>query len=370
MPKFSIIVPVYNTEQYVGECINSILSQTNRDFELIVIDDGSNDRSIEIVEKAIEKHPDCTLIKRNHTGVCCARNNGIEAARGDYICFVDSDDILYPDYIESLSEAAQENEPDVIYFYSLYGTQTDRKRLESADMLSALTREDICYLSAAALYHTPEVDSADGRYFGINSFSACLQVYKRALYIDNGVRYTDGIKRSEDGLLNLEILNYANSGVIIKKPLYIYRTDNVSATRSYIPDLEHVFDLRDTCVKAVINRLYGDRKNEYMEKYFSSLIFQLRVMAENRVFNSRNPKSRQEKMREFVSLLAKSDYNYAVNTCGNYYLAPEDRAFLEILQAGKYKRIPGMIAVNQMKARLRRTLKSCVYPILKGLNIR
>lgn len=370
MPKFSIIVPVYNTEKYVKECIDSILSQTCSDFELIVIDDGSSDRSVEIVEDAIKNYPYCKLVRRNHNGVCCARNYGIEVATGDYISFVDSDDILYPDYIESLSKAAETYEPDVIYFHALYGTQADRKRPNNADLFTVLTRKDIQYLSAAALYHTPEVDNANGKYFGINSFSACMQVYKRSMYLDHNVRYTSGVKRSEDGLLNLEILNYAHSGVIIKKLLYIYRMDNISATRSYIPDLDVVFDLRDACVKTVINRLYSDRKSEYMEKYYSSLIYQMRVVAENQIFNSQNPKRKREKMEEFVKLISKSDYSKAVNTCNAFYLAPEDRTFLSILLAGEYKKIPQIIKRNQLKANLRRRLKRWVYPLLKKLKLK
>lgn len=363
MPKFSIIVPVYNTAQYVEECIKSIVSQTNCDYELIVIDDGSNDRSVEIVKNIIKDCAHCRIIQSDHRGVCSARNKGIEIAKGDYICFVDSDDILYADYIENLFKAIEiYNNPDVIYFYITYGTQASRNRPEVSTTYTRLTKTDIRYLSAAALYHTPEVDSINGKYHGISSFSACMQVYKRELYIDNDVRYTCGIKRSEDGLLNLEILNYAYSGVIIERALYIYRTDNISATRSYIPDLASTFELRDACVIEVINRLYDSQKSEYIEKYLSSLIYQLRVTAENQIFNKHNPKDKHGKMQEFMSLLSRTDYNLAVNTCGAYYLAPEDKAFLEILQTKRYGKIPRIIARKQLEAYVRRTIKRYVCP--------
>ncbi len=370
MPKLSIIIPVYNTEKYVEECISSVLSQTSDDFELIVVDDGSCDRSVETVAKLINGKANCKLLKNNHKGVCGARNSGIDIASGDYICFVDSDDVLFPDYVESIVKASEIYNSDVIYFYALYGTDKNRTRAEVKDLYTVLTKEDTAYLSAAALYHTPEVDNKDGKYHPISSFSAWMQVYKASLYKENNIRYAEGIKRSEDGLLNLEILNYAESGVIIKKPLYIYRTDNVSATRSYISDLTKVFDLRDSCVKAVIERLYSDRAERYTQNYLSSLIYQIRVIAENQIFNDKNPQSKAEKMSEFEVLLSKPDYKQAIDVCSNYYLAPEDRSFLELLRGGDYRQIPKTISKRQIKAKIRSMVKKFAYPVLKALGIR
>ena len=368
MPKFSIIIPVYNTEKYIKACLDSILAQSNRDFELIIVDDGSSDNSVEVIEEAIKDIPESRLIKNAHKGVCGARNDGIEIARGNYICFVDSDDILCSNYIERLSEAVDRFAPDVIYFYPIYGVNTTKQTIENTEVYGALTRDDIKFLSAASLYHTPEVDHCGGKYYGINSFSAWLQVYRRELYIDNNIRYVNGIKRSEDGLLNLEMLNYVRSGVIVKEQIYIYRTDNVSATRSYIPDLTEVFDLRDMCVKAVINRLYHDDIDAYMEKYYCSLIYQIRIIAENQIFNGKNHKKAQEKMQEFRALLEKKDYAFAVKTCGKSYLAPEDKEILTIIQSGRYECIPEMLKRRQIKAKVREAVKKPVKRMVKLLS--
>ncbi|MDO4397991.1 MAG: glycosyltransferase [Oscillospiraceae bacterium] len=368
MPKFSIIIPVYNTEKYVKQCLDSVLAQSNKDLELIVIDDGSDDNSLKITEDAIKEIPQSTLIKNNHGGVCRARNAGIEIAKGDYICFVDSDDILFSNYIERLSQAADMFAPDVIYFHSAGGINAEKKAVDESDIFGFLNEDDIKFLSSASLYHTPEVDNADGKYYGISSFSACMQVYRRALFIDNGVRYTPGIKRSEDGLINLEMLHYARCGAVIKEQLYIYRIDNVSATRSYISDLDEVFDLRDASVKSVIERLYSDDAEIYIEKYYSSLIFQMRVIAENQIFNDKNSKPAQEKINEFKKLISKPDYAHAIKVCGAFYLTPEDREFLTVVNSGKIKKIPAMVSKRKMNAKISETVKKPVKRMLGLLN--
>ena len=96
MPKISVIVPVYKAEKYVGECIESILSQTYTDFELLLVDDGSPDKSGEICDYYAGKDPRIIVYHKENGGVSSARNYGIEHAVGEWICFVDSDDTILP----------------------------------------------------------------------------------------------------------------------------------------------------------------------------------------------------------------------------------------------------------------------------------
>lgn len=100
--KISIIVPVYNVEQYVGRCVESILAQTYTNFELFLIDDGSTDTSIEICEKTSNGDPRVKIIKQAHSGVTTARNQGIEKANGEYLTFVDADDWVEKEYLENM----------------------------------------------------------------------------------------------------------------------------------------------------------------------------------------------------------------------------------------------------------------------------
>lgn len=110
MPKFSIIIPVYNVEEYIERCLDSVFNQSFKDFEVILVDDGCTDKSIEKAKKY-----DLTIIKSAHEGVSEARNIGVKKAHGQYLLFLDSDDYWEKDLLKELDKST-ENNPDVIRF--------------------------------------------------------------------------------------------------------------------------------------------------------------------------------------------------------------------------------------------------------------
>lgn len=123
--KISVIVPVYNMEQYVCDCVKSVLRQTLVDFELILVDDGSQDRSRDICERLCARDKRIRLICRAHGGVSAARNAGIEAAKGKYVFFLDSDDMIHPQLLETLYRLQEKNHT-VIGTVDLYYAEEGR----------------------------------------------------------------------------------------------------------------------------------------------------------------------------------------------------------------------------------------------------
>ena len=109
----SVIVPVYNVEKFLDKCISSIVNQTYKNLEIILIDDGSTDESVQICDKWQEKDNRVRLTHKENTGVSDTRNIGLEKTTGEYICFVDSDDYIEPDYIENLYKSLTENNADI-----------------------------------------------------------------------------------------------------------------------------------------------------------------------------------------------------------------------------------------------------------------
>lgn len=98
----SVIIPVYNRQAVIGECVQSVLAQSEQNFEIILIDDGSSDRTVALCEEMSRTEPRIRLLTREHGGVSAARNAGIEAARGEYVFFLDSDDVIHPRLLEAL----------------------------------------------------------------------------------------------------------------------------------------------------------------------------------------------------------------------------------------------------------------------------
>ncbi len=113
MAKVSVIVPVYNVEKYLEECIESLINQTLTDIEIICINDGSTDNSLKILEELQKKDNRIKIINQKNSGVSSARNNGIENATGEYIGFVDSDDWIDSDYYEKLYNTAKKYNSDI-----------------------------------------------------------------------------------------------------------------------------------------------------------------------------------------------------------------------------------------------------------------
>lgn len=120
MPKFSIIVPVYNVEKYIEDCLKSIFNQSYKDFEVIVVNDGTKDNSMEIVKKY-----DVTIINQENSGLSVARNTGVKKAKGEYILFLDSDDYIEKDLLKKINNNLNDN-PDIIR-YQIKETFEDRE---------------------------------------------------------------------------------------------------------------------------------------------------------------------------------------------------------------------------------------------------
>lgn len=114
-PKLSIVIPVYNCRNYLGECIDSILSQTYTDYEVLLVDDGSTDDSGKLCDELAERHPDrIRVFHKPNGGASTARNFGLDNARGNYIGFVDSDDVILPDMYQTLVETIESQDVDIV----------------------------------------------------------------------------------------------------------------------------------------------------------------------------------------------------------------------------------------------------------------
>lgn len=163
--KISIIVPVYNVEQYIDECLTSIEKQNYDDFEVVIVNDGSTDDSKLICEEYTLKHDNVVLVNQRNQGLSAARNAGVLASSGDYITFVDSDDIISNSYLNTLIETALKYDADI----------TVGKSLKFWDKITQKPNKGAVELL------TPEkalIEMCNGYKFGV---SACCKLYRREL---------------------------------------------------------------------------------------------------------------------------------------------------------------------------------------------
>lgn len=217
MPKISVIVPVYQVEQYLDRCIDSIRQQTFRDFECILVDDGSTDGSGQICDKCARQEPNFSVIHKANGGLSSARNAALDVARGEYLCFLDSDDVLHPRALELLLSAIVDSKADLVSapLREFSTEQADLPTLEQMPV-SILGREDF-------------IDHLLPHNFGRICVTACGKLYRREIF--RHIRYPEG-KIYEDLHVYLDILLQCSQIAVLDEPLYYYYTNPESITRS------------------------------------------------------------------------------------------------------------------------------------------
>ena len=203
MSMVSIIVPIYNIEGYIRECVGSILAQTYPDFELILVDDGSPDNCGRICDEYAEKDVRIKVIHKENGGLTSARNAGLSVAKGDWIMHVDGDDWIEPDMIESLIEAAKVTKADLVFGdYMKYGPYAGNHKLP-----------------------TWSIDKKDSmsRYIAYSMTTIWGSIAKRSLYTEHSLKSPDGVSYCEDFHLIVRLCHFAKKIVNVHRPFYHYR---------------------------------------------------------------------------------------------------------------------------------------------------
>ena len=259
MPEISIVVPVYKVENLLRRCVDSILCQTYQDFELILVDDGSPDGSGLICDSYARTDSRIRVIHKDNGGLSSARNAGIEIARGKYLCFVDSDDLIHPQMLELLRHALLEHTADIVSTrYISFAAETVQFKSTENIHSSLLMRQDF-------------IDNLYPENFERIGISAWGKLYRRQLF-DN-LRYPKG-KIYEDLHVYLSLLRQCQRIAVLDQPLYYYYLGNVSITKSnylahcrfdeFTVRLEHASYFRNGDMR----RQYHYALNDYLTFFF------------------------------------------------------------------------------------------------------
>jgi glycosyltransferase involved in cell wall biosynthesis len=246
-PRISIIVPIYNMENYLQRCLDSLLSQTIKDLEILTVNDGSTDKSLEILQLYKAKDKRIKIINQSNAGVSAARNQGIQNAIGEYIGFVDPDDWVDQNMYEDLISLANENKADVVMcsYVREFGTHSKAKDFNVPERIiykNDEVKEKVLRRLVGPLneeVRNPELLDAWGTVWN--------KLYRADLLKTNGVLFTDlnVIGTNEDSLFNIHALYHAKTFVFLNKPYYHYwRLNTASVTSGYKPNLmEQWFNL-------------------------------------------------------------------------------------------------------------------------------
>lgn len=213
VPFFSIIVPVYNVEKYLKDCLDSIQKQTFTNYEVICVNDGSTDNSKDIIQNYIDKDNRFTIINKLNGGLSSARNAGLERAKGKYICFIDSDDAIAPNALKILADSAEKDDADIVVF----GMKCDYFPVYTAIPSWLETKNPVRNITFSSF--SPEIlfDEPGARTF------VWRNVYKRDFLKTNNLFFNDAFRFGEDTIFQFCAFPNASNICFIKDRLYYYR---------------------------------------------------------------------------------------------------------------------------------------------------
>ena len=270
--KISVVVPVFNSEKYLKKCIDSIINQTYKNIEIILINDGSSDKSEEICNSYLKIYKNIKLINQSNSGVSVARNNGLKSSTGDYVLFVDSDDWLEKDMLEIMVKEIDNFDIDIVrceYF------------VESNPVLEDKYFKKLYFKNVEIRNNNYLIENITN--YNINP-AVWMMLIKRELAVKH--KFTSNIGYGEDLIYSLDLLLDSKKTKIIPYAFYHYRLSYNSASRNpakYTRNIENLIKLH-TYIKDILTK--NGINNNRIEKNSIKAYYYLIIWYEYLKFNA------------------------------------------------------------------------------------
>ena len=241
--KISVIIPVYNTEKYLSKCLDSVFAQTFQDFEVIVVNDGSTDGSQAVIDRYCAQYPDkLVALYQENAGQAAARNRGLRAASGEFVDFLDSDDYLHPEALQTVYRAAEDNRLDIVCY-------------------KVLLEQNGQYVMPCE-YSFPCENTL--KEYVLTQAIPCNKLIRRELLIQNNLFFNEGLIY-EDLELIPRLALYTHKIAFLEDRLYYYftRTGSTMQQVGYNPKLTCIFPVMETLKNAFLGSAF-EQELEYL----------------------------------------------------------------------------------------------------------
>lgn len=266
----SVIIPVYNAEKYLSECVDSILNQTLKNIEIILVDDGSIDNSPQICDEYAGNYDNVVVVHCENGGPSKARNIGISIAKGDYLGFVDSDDTVHNQMYEILLNSTNNKSYDIVVsdYYEVIGLEKQRYRGSHEYGLYEGECIISCILSQFYSSHF------------ITLGNLWNKIYKKDFICSNNLMIDENLIRAEDFWFNFDCFELAKSVNYIDEALYYYKQDNNPNSIMKQVRKSQIQDWKDTRQKLVSRNKYGFDVNcaEFFGNFVYSVAFYIKAL--------------------------------------------------------------------------------------------
>ena len=293
MYKISIVVPVYNIEKYIGKCIDSIISQTYHNYELILVDDGSKDGSANICDEYAKNNKNIKVIHKSNGGLSDARNAGINEATGDYVIFVDGDDFIKDsDCLQYLASELEKEQVDLLQYKMVHYYENTEKMISLGDYNCDNSLDSISKLSTLI---------SKGTY----SPSACDKIIKLSVIKENEIYFEKGLT-SEDIKWSFKLFLNINKFNVVDREVYVYRKQRQGSITNTISrkNIECLYQI----IKYWMDYRY--ESEEYKKVYYNYLAYQYVILLT--LMDRKNTDQNLRKNIYDLRYLLKNDSNFKV----------------------------------------------------------
>ena len=302
MELISVIIAVYNTEKYLCQCLDSVVNQTYTNLEIILVDDGSTDRSSEICKQYAQQDQRVQYIRQNNSGVSAARNNGLRAATGEYVYFADSDDFLELNMLEILYRLAQEHHAQIAACH--WKSEFDDSTAQLGENMWEYPRSVELFSAEEAMISLLRFKSYLG--FGWN------KLFEIKLLRENHIEFDESLKMLEDELLCCLAIERTERVVYTNLKLYHYRLTGMSSTRgkNFNPNMLQRVSAIDK-IEAVSKRFDSEAViRAFIDRRMIVDIEAKNYLAHHHVYNVSEWKLCKKRIREhlFTYLCRKGNY--------------------------------------------------------------
>lgn len=326
MPQVSVIVPIYNVDRFLSECIDSILMQSLSDIEVLLVDDGSTDKSGVIADSYAQSDPRVRVIRQENQGLSGARNTGIAAATAEWFTIVDGDDWLEADALRTMLDSAQPTGADIVLFSYFRDTPGSRTREKF------FTTNDFDYTQAQARILQANCLVALGignRRATTNVGVTWARLYRTSFLRDNDLRFKVGLTRMQDAIFHLYAFGLAQKVSFRDKPIYHYRVWPGAASRRFSPQFAATAEEILNEIARFMERM---SPSDFEDVYYTKAgklyldIIKLQYVG--------NPMPLAEKRSQLTTLLNKQPYSEARARARPKYMSPGQAVVWPLIRMG------------------------------------
>ena len=345
IPKISIIIPVYNAEQYLHECLDSILTQSFTEFEVILVNDGSEDNSGTICQEYVNRDSRFHYIFQSNKGVCTARNVGLDSAVSNSIVFMDADDWLAKDGLKKLYDEYIRTSADLIVadVFFVDGDKRNIVRIFNEPFTTTDPQFIISYERACIGYGYNPKPGTRSKSAGLGSL--WNKLFNRKIIEDNHIRFdTYVLGIYEDNLFVLNYLERCKSFSYISEVVYNYRKVGNSNSRGFKSNTLDINKRIFERIISFIDQFRQENADDFMKAFYMYVIRRLEVSLTVYFFARENNKSFLRKLKELHKLIRSEPYDTAIKKVEYKLLKPNNK--LTWLSARTYSALVIWIGMN------------------------